>query len=124
MTNQDTGPERDMKTALLNGLRLRCPCCGEGKLFRGYLRVADHCQHCGQDFTAQRADDGPAYVVILIMCHIMGVVLHLAFNSFRDDPLNLALILAAVAIAASLVMLPPVKGAFVAIQWATRMHGF
>lgn len=124
MTNQDTGPERDMKTALMNGLRLRCPCCGEGKLFRGYLKVADHCQHCGQDFTAQRADDGPAYVVILIMCHIMGVVLHLTFNGFRDDPLTLALILAAVAIAASLVMLPPVKGAFVAIQWAKRMHGF
>lgn len=124
MTNQDTGPERDMKTALMNGMRLRCPCCGEGKLFRGYLKVADHCQHCGQDFTAQRADDGPAYVVILIMCHIMGVVLHLTFNSFRDDPLTLALILAAVAIAASLVMLPPVKGAFVAIQWAKRMHGF
>ncbi|PRY85048.1 DUF983 domain-containing protein [Donghicola tyrosinivorans] len=124
MTKQDTTPERDMKTALLNGLRLRCPCCGEGKLFRGYLKVADHCQHCGQDFTAQRADDGPAYVVILIMCHIMGVVLHLTFNGFRDDPLTLALILAAVAIAASLVMLPPVKGAFVAIQWAKRMHGF
>jgi uncharacterized protein (DUF983 family) len=105
-------------------MRLRCPCCGEGGLFRGYLKVADHCQYCGQDFTAQRADDGPAYVVILIMCHIMGFVLHLTFDSFRDDPLTLALILAAMAIAASLVMLPPVKGAFVAIQWAKRMHGF
>ncbi len=124
MANEHTNTDRDLKTALMHGMRLRCPCCGAGKLFRGYLKVAERCHECGQDFTPQRADDGPAYVVILLMCHIMGFVMHLTFEGFREDPLTLALILAAVAICASLALLPPVKGAFVAIQWAKRMHGF
>ena len=124
MTEEKLHAERNAKSACLRGLRLRCPCCGEGKLFQGYLKVADHCQVCGQDFSPQRADDGPAYVVILVMCHVMGFVLHLTFEGFRDDPLTLALILAGVSIVGSLAMLPPVKGAFVAIQWAKRMHGF
>ncbi|NIY72341.1 DUF983 domain-containing protein [Marivivens donghaensis] len=115
---------RNTKDAVLKGMRLRCPNCGEGHLFSGYLKVAPACERCGLDFTPQRADDGPAYIVILLVCHIFGVALHLFYQQFLDNPLMLALILSAVAIVMSLAMLPPVKGMMVAIQWAKGMHGF
>ncbi|MEY8880889.1 DUF983 domain-containing protein [Donghicola sp. XS_ASV15] len=115
---------RDTKLALKNGLRSRCPKCGEGKLFQSYLKVKASCDACGLDLTPQRADDGPAYVVILLVCHIAGVAMHLMYKPFLDNPLVPALIISLGAVALSLAMLPPVKGAFVAMQWAKGMHGF
>ena len=63
---------KDTKSAMLKGARLRCPQCGEGKLFDSYLKVTASCDACGLDLTPQRADDGPAYIVILLVCHIVG----------------------------------------------------
>ena len=53
------------------GFRGRCPRCGEGKLFRAFLKTADNCSACGLDFTPHRADDLPAYLVIIIVGHIV-----------------------------------------------------
>ena len=53
------------------GFRGRCPRCGEGKLFRAFLKVANNCSVCGLDFTPHRADDLPAYLVIVIVGHIV-----------------------------------------------------
>ena len=53
------------------GFRGRCPRCGEGKLFRAFLKVDNHCSVCGLDFTPHRADDLPAYLVIVIVGHIV-----------------------------------------------------
>ena len=63
--------KRDVWTALKRGFRGRCPRCGEGKLFRAFLKVDDHCSVCGLDFTPHRADDLPAYLVIVIVGHIV-----------------------------------------------------
>ena len=63
--------KRNVWAALKRGLRGRCPRCGEGKLFRAFLKVDDHCSACGQDFTPHRADDLPAYLVIVIVGHII-----------------------------------------------------
>lgn len=115
---------RAMKPALVNGLRLRCPACGEGKLLHSYLKVNDGCTQCGQDLSHQRADDGPAYLTILVVGHILGFVLHIVYVQFRPDPWTLALILSVVTVVSSLAMLPRMKGLVVAYQWAKRMHGF
>ena len=53
------------------GFRGRCPRCGEGKLFRAFLKVDNNCSVCGLDFTPHRADDLPAYLVIIIVGHIV-----------------------------------------------------
>ena len=116
--------ERDMRTALKRGLRSRCPRCGEGGLFDGYLKVKPTCPECGLDLTPQRADDGPAYVVILTVGHLVGFSLPIFFEALRDHPLVVACTLSTLAILLSLVMLRPVKGMFVAFQWAKHMHGF
>ncbi|MEP2715782.1 DUF983 domain-containing protein [Pseudophaeobacter sp.] len=115
---------RAWKPAVLRGLRLRCPACGQGKLLHSYLKVNDSCATCGQELHHNRADDGPAYLTILIVGHLLGFVLHIAYVSYRPDPLTLALIMSAVTISASLALLPRMKGLVVAYQWAKRMHGF
>ena len=57
--------------ALLNGLRGRCPACGTGRLFRRFMKVADACESCGEPLHHHRADDFPAYLVIVVVGHIV-----------------------------------------------------
>ena len=116
--------KRDVWTALKRGFRGRCPRCGEGKLFRAFLKVADHCTVCGLDFTPHRADDLPAYLVIVIVGHIVvPMILWIETNYSLSVPLQLSIYLPLVLIL-SLALLQPVKGAVVGVQWALRMHGF
>jgi uncharacterized protein (DUF983 family) len=122
--DQAPAGKRDVWTALKRGLRGRCPRCGEGKLFRAFLKVADHCSLCSQDFTPHRADDLPAYLVIVIVGHIVvPMILWIETDYAPSVPLQLAIYLPFTLIA-SLLLLQPVKGAVVGVQWALRMHGF
>src|SRR3979490_3644389 len=116
--------KRDVWTAMKRGFVGRCPRCGQGKLFRAFLKVADHCEVCGLDFTPHRADDLPAYLVIIIVGHIVvPVILWIETDFSPSVPLSPAVYLPFTLIA-SLLLLQPVKGAVVAVQWALRMHGF
>lgn len=51
---------------IAKGLRARCPRCGEGHLFAGFLTLRDRCERCGLDYSFADAGDGPAIFVILI----------------------------------------------------------
>jgi uncharacterized protein (DUF983 family) len=116
--------KRDVWTAMKRGFRGRCPRCGEGKLFRAFLKVDNNCSVCGLDFTPHRADDLPAYLVIIIVGHIV-VPLALMIETNYSPPVALQLeIYLPLTLIASLVLLQPVKGAVVGVQWALRMHGF
>jgi uncharacterized protein (DUF983 family) len=116
--------KRDVWTAVKRGFRGRCPRCGQGKLFRAFLKVDDHCSACALDFTPHRADDLPAYLVIIIVGHIMvPLALFIETNYAPPVALQLAIYLPGTLIAA-LLLLQPVKGAVVGVQWALRMHGF
>jgi uncharacterized protein (DUF983 family) len=116
--------KRDVWTALRRGFRGRCPRCGEGKLFRAFLKTADQCSVCGQDFRGHQADDLPAYLVIIIMGHIV-VPLALVIETNYSPPVALQLsIYLPLTLFGSLALLQPVKGAVVGLQWALRMHGF
>jgi len=120
----DVAGKRDVWTAMKRGFRGRCPRCGEGKLFRAFLKVADTCSHCELDFSGHRADDLPAYLVIVIVGHIVvPLALYIETNYAPPVALQLAIYLP-LTIAASLALLQPVKGAVVGLQWAFRMHGF
>ncbi len=116
--------DREMKPAMWRGFRRRCPNCGEGDLMESYLKVRDHCPVCGQALHHHRADDGPAYLTILVVGHLMAPLLHIAFVRFRPDPLIMATIFAVGCVGLSLYLLPRLKGVVVGIQWARRMHGF
>lgn len=115
---------RNVWTALKRGIRRVCPRCGEGKLFRAFLKVDDNCSACGLDFTPHRADDLPAYLVIIIVGHLV-VPLALMIETNYSPPVALQLsIYLPLTLFASLLLLQPVKGAVVGVQWALRMHGF
>jgi uncharacterized protein (DUF983 family) len=119
-----SGEKRDVWTALKRGFRGRCPRCGQGKLFRAFLKVDDNCSVCGLDFTPHRADDLPAYLVIVIVGHIV-VPTALFIETDYSPPVWLQLaIYLPLTLVLSLALLQPVKGAVVGVQWALRMHGF
>ena len=113
-----------MRRALLRGWRRKCPNCGSGPVLRSYLKLHDSCTVCEQSFKPARADDGPAYLTILIVGHLMAPLLHLVFVKFRPEPLVLFTIFAVGCVALSLYLLPRFKGMIVAFQWARYMGGF
>jgi uncharacterized protein (DUF983 family) len=122
--DQAIAEKRDVWTSIKRGFRGRCPRCGEGKLFRAFLKVDNNCSVCGLDFTPHRADDLPAYLVIVIVGHIVvPAALMIETNYSPPVALQLAIYLP-ITLVASLALLQPVKGAVVGMQWALRMHGF
>ena len=116
--------ERPLWPALTKGWRRKCPKCGKGALLHSYLKVHDTCEICDQEFHHHRADDGPAYLTILIVGHIMAPSLLAVFTAWRPEPLVLFSIFAVGCITLSLYLLPRLKGAVVGFQWARQMHGF
>ena len=109
---------------LLTGFRGHCPACGKGRMFRAYLKVVDNCPECGEELHHHRADDFPAYLVIVITGHIL-VPIVLAVETAFAPPMLLSIPLwLATAATMCTALLQPVKGAVVALQWHLGMHGF
>ena len=93
-------------------------------MFGKFLKVADTCDHCGEELHHQRADDAPPYFTMFIVGHIV-VPLVLVTEKLWAPPLPVHFVMwTAVTIALTLALLPAVKGAIVGLQWALRMHGF
>lgn len=129
MTQPDMRPTPDEQNrptgqAMRRGAFGKCPACGEGRIFLSYLKVRDHCEHCDAPLHHQRADDGPAYLTVLIVSHLLGPTLLAVFIAYRPSPITMLIGFGIGAIAASLALLPLIKGAMIGLQWARRMHGF
>jgi uncharacterized protein (DUF983 family) len=115
---------RSAAQAMGRGFLCRCPHCGEGKMFRAYLKPVHACERCGEELHHHRADDAPPYVVISIVAHVVvGLLLAVEVAYAPPEWLHLAMWLPLTVIL-SLALLPPVKGAIIGLQWAMRMHGF
>jgi uncharacterized protein (DUF983 family) len=115
---------RDTRQALLRGLRLKCPCCGQGKVLSGYLTVRKDCAHCGQRLDHASVDDGPAYFTLLLVVAIVFPMFGLIYSLFTPRPLLVAIFMVIFSTILALVILPRVKGVFIGFQWAKRLHGF
>ena len=119
-----TTGKRSVLDAMLRGARLTCPNCGRGAMFRRYLKVADQCPSCGEELHHHRADDAPPYFTIVIVGHVV-VSLLLAVEMAYRPPLWLhAALWLPLTVVLALLILPPIKGALVGLQWALLMHGF
>lgn len=121
-----TAPQelRETWPAMRRGAMGKCPNCGEGAMFKGYLTVQQRCPSCGEAFYHHRADDGPAYLTVLIVSHLIGPLLLIIYVAYRPEPLTMLIGFAIGALILSLILLRPIKGAMVGFQWARRMHGF
>jgi uncharacterized protein (DUF983 family) len=108
---------------LRRGLAERCPACGQGKLYRRYLKINDVCLRCGLAVGEIRADDAPPYFTILLVGHII-VPSMLILEELRHPPewVHMALWVP-LALLLTLVLLPRVKGAVIALHWANKIQG-
>ena len=96
----------------------RCPNCGEGRLYRKYLKVQD-CTVCGNTNSRYPADDAPPYFTILIVGHLVVAPLLIFPFIWQARRLVLGTTLPAL-LALTLLLLPVVKGAVVGVHWALR----
>ncbi|MEQ1937730.1 DUF983 domain-containing protein [Mesorhizobium sp. CN5-321] len=100
------------------GLKGRCPRCGEGRLFSGFLTVGKECHNCGLDYSFADAGDGPAVFVILIIGFIV-VGLALWMEVSYNPPLWVHFLLwIPLTLVLSLVSLRLIKGVLIAMQYA------
>lgn len=103
------------------GLAHKCPACGEGRLFRRYLKVEPVCGACRHDLAQYRADDGPAYLTILLIGHlVVGPLLFFPVVWEASPWLTLPIILTAL-LTVTLLVLPRIKGAWVGLTYALQI---
>lgn len=117
-------PERPLWRSIRRGLLNTCPACGSGRLFKGFLKPVDGCAACETDLTPQRADDLPPYLVIVVVGHVL-----LTAYMMTDHLLPQALwvqfvIWLPLTVLLALLIIQPIKGGVIGLQWALRMHGF
>jgi uncharacterized protein (DUF983 family) len=110
-------------SVLAAALLCRCPRCGRGRLYDGLLTVAPRCAHCGLDLAAQDAGDGPAVFVILILGALV-VGLAILVEVLFEPPLWVHVALwTPFTLAASILLLRPLKAALIALQYRHRALG-
>jgi len=110
-------PHSHSRGGLMAGLRGRCPRCGEGKLFSGFIALAPSCEACGLDYAFADSADGPAIFIMLIAGFIV-VGAALLTDAYYEPPLLLlaAIFLPLMAVV-SLGMIRPFKGILIASQF-------
>jgi uncharacterized protein (DUF983 family) len=110
----------DQSLAISRGLRGRCPRCGEGRLFQGFLKLRAACDRCGLDFDFADAGDGPAVFVILIGGAIV-VAAALITEAVYQPPYWLhAMLWLPLILVVTLAPLRPLKGLMIALQYHHR----
>ncbi len=106
------------------GLLCRCPRCGDGRLYRGLLTVAERCEACGFDLSAQDSGDGPAVFVILVLGAVV-VALALITESALAPPLWVhAVLWPPLILGGAVVMLRVFKSLLISMQYRHRVSGF
>ena len=100
------------------GLAHRCPECGKGRLYRDYLKIEDSCEVCAHPLGEYRADDGPAYLTIVLIGHLALAPL-LFFPIVWESPSHISLPILLTSIGAlTLVVLSRVKGGWIGLMYA------
>jgi len=106
-----------LSRVLTRGVSGKCPACGEGSLFRAYLKRRDACPCCGESFQGLDADDGPAWLTIMIVGHVIIPLLYILETRAALSYSLEAAMLVLVTIALVLFVLPFAKGLFIANLW-------
>ena len=116
--------ERPLARSIKRCMIGQCPACGQSGLFKTFLSISDSCPHCGEEFYHHRADDGPPFFSMFFVAPIV-VAIMVIYEQAALPPLwhhvVIGLVLSTVL---CIGLIPPIKGFFVGIQWAKRMHGF
>ncbi|HEY1723465.1 MAG TPA: DUF983 domain-containing protein [Magnetospirillaceae bacterium] len=109
--------------ALRRGLMGRCPNCGKGKLLSGYLKIAPRCANCGETYGHLRADDGPAWVTIIVVGHLVVPIALIMEQRYHPQVWIQEVIWLPVVALLSLALLPRSKGLVLALLWSWKAEG-
>lgn len=110
--------------AAWRGFLGRCPHCGEGRLFGRYLKAVDRCDVCGEELHHHRADDFPAYLVIVVVGHAVVPLVLAVETAYSPSYWVHGLIWLPLTLLMAIGLLQPTKGAVIGIQWQVGMDGF
>ena len=112
---------RSVGRSAWRGARHRCPACGQGALFHAYLKPVSACAVCGSDFSHIHAEDGPAWLTVLMFGPILLPLTVLVIFSGLPRIITLPLMMVSFS-GAVLLVLPRVKGGFIGALWALRIQ--
>jgi uncharacterized protein (DUF983 family) len=112
--------ETSWLSSLARGFRRRCPRCGEGRMFTGYLTVPESCPTCALAFEPLRADDAPAYFTVFIVGHVIVTGLLLLQKLAHPDAWVQYSIWIPLTLVLTLGLLPFVKGAVMGAIYASH----
>jgi uncharacterized protein (DUF983 family) len=113
----------DFWSVLKRGVLCRCPNCGKAGLFKKYLKQVEHCPECNEGFGQIQADDGPAWLTILIVGHLLVPFIVFVETAYNMPLLATFTIWPFLVLILTLAMLPSAKGAFIALIWRTGCVG-
>ncbi len=108
-------------TGISRGARRRCPTCGQGALFDGFLKVRATCATCGANNTVYPCDDLPPYLTIFAVGHLVIPLLVLTDLRYQPSDWLQAAIWLPVTVVLCLLLLPTMKGAAAGICWAVGL---
>jgi uncharacterized protein (DUF983 family) len=106
------------------GLACRCPRCGRGKLYAGYLTLAERCAACGLDLSKADSGDGPAVFLIFILGALAVLLAYLLLFVLVLPEWLSWLILVTVILGGAVLLLRPAKAIMIALQYKNRAGGF
>lgn len=106
-----------LATMVGRGLLNRCPVCGKGHVFAGYLKVVPHCASCGAELGRVRADDAPPYFTIFAVGHIVVPLLMWTDKAYEPSMMTLSAIFLPMTLVLSLLFIRPIKGATVGLMY-------
>lgn len=111
---------QNLPSPFIAGLLGRCPRCGTGSLFKGFLSVKDHCSHCGLEFSFADSGDGPAVFIVLLAGFIVtGLALYVEL-SYQPPLWVHAMLWLPIGVGLPLLMLRPFKATMLALQYQYR----
>jgi uncharacterized protein (DUF983 family) len=113
-----TKPTRDWTLALRRGAMCKCPACGSGQAFAGYLRVTPACSACGEKLDELRADDAPPYFTIFLVGHIVIPAMLMLERAYAPETWVHMVLWLPLTTVLSLAFLRPIKGATLGLLWS------
>ena len=118
-TDAETTAER-LPSPFATGLACRCPRCGEGALFKGFLKPVSRCESCGLDLSWAEATEGPAVFIILIVGFVIVGAAAAVEAMFHPAPFVHLLLWLPGTVILALALMRPLKATMVALQFHNR----
>ena len=122
MNKTESTEDKTRAHPLRTGLLMRCPYCGQGKLFDGFLTLRKSCSGCKADFSAIDSADGPAFFVMFLVSILVVVPAVVVEIKFSPPTWIYPVFFGPLILALCLAFLRPFKGVMIALQVHFKAH--